>query len=214
MGYALTLPVGVKGSFAMDDVELYGKADQSLRASVTADSAVHPVKEGATATVKLSVATTGAAPIDEPVTVAYESAGAPPSPARTTHRSRARSPSRRAPPPAPPAPSRSRRCATSPPNPPRRSPEAHGHRREGPAETPQIVIDAHGLPYLDPKLPVKKRVADLVSRMSLEEKAGQMTQAERGALTAQGDIATYDLGSLLSGGGSTPTPNTPRPGRR
>lgn len=36
-----------------------------------------------------------------------------------------------------------------------------------------------------------------------------MTQAERGALTAQGDIATYDLGSLLSGGGSTPTPNTP-----
>nr|BBJ50517.1 beta-glucosidase [Streptomyces avermitilis] len=56
---------------------------------------------------------------------------------------------------------------------------------------------------------MKKRVADLVSRMSLEEKAGQMTQAERGALTAQGDIAAYDLGSLLSGGGSTPTPNTP-----
>lgn len=36
-----------------------------------------------------------------------------------------------------------------------------------------------------------------------------MTQAERGAITAPGDIATYDLGSLLSGGGSTPTPNTP-----
>lgn len=35
-----------------------------------------------------------------------------------------------------------------------------------------------------------------------------MTQAERGALTASGDIATYALGSLLSGGGSTPTPNT------
>lgn len=70
------------------------------------------------------------------------------------------------------------------------------------------MLDANGLPYLDPKLPVKKRVADLVSRMSLAEKAGQMTQAERGALTAPGDIAAYDLGSLLSGGGSTPTPNT------
>lgn len=78
-----------------------------------------------------------------------------------------------------------------------------------PAETPQVVIDAHGLPYLDSKLPVKKRVADLLSRMSLEEKAGQMTQAERGAVGNGGDIAAYDLGSLLSGGGSTPTPNTP-----
>lgn len=31
-----------------------------------------------------------------------------------------------------------------------------------PKENPQVVIDAHGLPYLDPKLPVKKRVADLL----------------------------------------------------
>src|SRR3954447_7776025 len=67
-GYAVTLPAGVKGTFAMDDVELYGKADQSLRASVTTDSAVHPVKEGGTATVRVTVATTGAAPVDEPVT--------------------------------------------------------------------------------------------------------------------------------------------------
>lgn len=55
---------------------------------------------------------------------------------------------------------------------------------------------------------MKKRVADLLSRMSPAEKAGQMTQAERNALRSQGDIATYDLGSLLSGGGSVPTPNT------
>ena len=32
-------------------------------------------------------------------------------------------------------------------------------------------------PYLDTRLPVRTRVADLLSRMSLEEKAGQMTQA-------------------------------------
>lgn len=55
---------------------------------------------------------------------------------------------------------------------------------------------------------MKQRVADLLGRMSPAEKAGQMTQAERNALRAPGDIAAYDLGSLLSGGGSVPTPNT------
>ncbi|QIY73624.1 glycoside hydrolase family 3 N-terminal domain-containing protein [Streptomyces sp. RLB1-33] len=209
-GYALTLPVGVKGRFAMDDVELYGKADQSLRASVTTDSAVHPVKEGATATVKLSVATTGAAPIDEPVTVAYESAGGSAEPGKdyTPVKGEITFPAGTA--------SGATRTIQVPTLRDKSAEPAETiplkltvTGAKAPAETPQIVIDAHGLPYLDPKLPVKKRVADLVSRMSLEEKAGQMTQAERGALTAQGDIATYDLGSLLSGGGSTPTPNTP-----
>jgi beta-glucosidase len=209
-GYALTLPVGVKGSFAMDDVELYGKADQSLRASVTADSVVHPVKEGATATVKLSVATTGAAPIDEPVTVAYESAGGTAEPGKdyTPVKGEITFPAGTT--------SGTTRTIQVPTLRDKSAEPAETiplkltvTGAKAPAETPQIVIDAHGLPYLDPKLPVKKRVADLVSRMSLEEKAGQMTQAERGALTAQGDIATYDLGSLLSGGGSTPTPNTP-----
>ncbi|MET7354262.1 glycoside hydrolase family 3 protein [Streptomyces mirabilis] len=209
-GYALTLPVGVQGRFAMDDVELYGKADQSLRASVTADSAVHPVKEGATATVKLSVATTGAAPIDEPVTVAYESAGGTAEPGKdyTPVKGEITFPAGTT--------SGTTRTIQVPTLRDKSAEPAETiplkltvTGAKAPAETPQIVIDAHGLPYLDPKLPVKKRVADLVSRMSLEEKAGQMTQAERGALTAQGDIATYDLGSLLSGGGSTPTPNTP-----
>lgn len=39
------------------------------------DAAVHPVEEGGTAGVRLTVATTGSAPIDEPVTVAYETTG-------------------------------------------------------------------------------------------------------------------------------------------
>ena len=65
-------------------------------------------------------------------------------------------------------------------------------------------------PYLDPRLPVKQRVADLLGRMTLAEKVGQMTQAERGAVDGdQAQIAGLALGSLLSGGGSTPTPNTP-----
>lgn len=63
--------------------------------------------------------------------------------------------------------------------------------------------------YQDPTAPIDDRIADLLSRMSLDEKIGQMTQAERDALEDIKDIATYHLGSLLSGGGSTPSPNTP-----
>ena len=55
-----------------------------------------------------------------------------------------------------------------------------------------------------------KRVKDLLGRMTLEEKIGQMTQAERGAVADDPTlIAQLNLGSVLSGGGSTPTPNTP-----
>ncbi|MFI2488282.1 glycoside hydrolase family 3 N-terminal domain-containing protein [Promicromonospora kroppenstedtii] len=75
---------------------------------------------------------------------------------------------------------------------------------------PAVVVRAHGLPYLDPRLSTKKRVADLLKRMTLAEKVGQMTQAERGNVT--GDpavIAELGLGSVLSGGGSTPAENTP-----
>src|ERR1041384_2367594 len=45
---------------------------------------------------------------------------------------------------------------------------------------------------------------ELLARMTLEEKIGQMTQAEQDALHDIGDIETYFLGSLLSGGGSDP----------
>src|SRR3954449_6598209 len=69
----------------------------------------------------------------------------------------------------------------------------------------------HGtLPYENAKLPVRQRVADLLSRMSLQEKIGQMTQAERASIGPNGEKVTSDvLGSVLSGGGSVPTPNTP-----
>jgi beta-glucosidase len=66
------------------------------------------------------------------------------------------------------------------------------------------------LPYQDPNQAIPVRVADLLSRMTLEEKVGQMTQAERGAVTDNASrITDWKLGALLSGGGSTPTPNTP-----
>ena len=69
---------------------------------------------------------------------------------------------------------------------------------------------ADALPYQDPSLPVGQRVADLLGRMTLAEKIGQMTQAERANVDADtSKITTDNLGSVLSGGGSVPTPNTP-----
>src|SRR3954467_10912792 len=67
------------------------------------------------------------------------------------------------------------------------------------------------LPYQDPSLPVGQRVDDLLSRMTLAEKIGQMTQTERYQVyNDPTPITTYGLGSILSGGGSTPAQNNPR----
>jgi beta-glucosidase len=66
------------------------------------------------------------------------------------------------------------------------------------------------LPYENPNLPTSERVADLLSRMTLEEKVGQMTQTERYQVYDDATpITTWHLGGLLSGGGSTPTNNNP-----
>ncbi|MFE3515855.1 glycoside hydrolase family 3 N-terminal domain-containing protein [Streptomyces sp. NPDC059166] len=209
-GYAVTFPTGAPGSFAMDAVELYGKADPALKSSVVVDSAVHTVKEGGTADIRISVATTGSVPTEEPVTVEYTTkggsaeAGKDYTPVTGTHTF-----------PAGTASGTTHTVTVST----TRDKGAESAETipleltvtgaKAPKENPQVVIDAHGLPYQNAKLPVEKRVKDLLSRMSPAEKAGQMTQAERNALRSQGDIATYDLGSLLSGGGSVPTPNTP-----
>ncbi|MGV9341592.1 glycoside hydrolase family 3 protein [Streptomyces sp. NPDC003688] len=209
-GYAVTLPTGVKGRFAMDGVELYGAADPALHASVTTDAAVHTVREGDTASVRVTVSTTGEKPLTDPVTVGYTTSGGT---ARPGTDYRPVDGTLTFPAGTPSGTSRTVKVTTLKD----RSAEAAETiplkltvtGAKAPAETPQIVIDAHGLPYLDAKLPLRKRVADLLGRMSLAEKIGQMTQAERGAVGDPADIASYDLGSLLSGGGSTPTPNTP-----
>ncbi len=54
-----------------------------------------------------------------------------------------------------------------------------------------------------------QRVTDLLGRMTLAEKIGQMTQVDRTGLLAVKDITAYGLGSLLSGGDSTPPGTTP-----
>lgn len=49
----------------------------------------------------------------------------------------------------------------------------------------------------------------LLGRMSLDEKIGQMVQVDSNALKdREGDVATYFVGSVLSGGGSDPASNT------
>lgn len=76
-----------------------------------------------------------------------------------------------------------------------------------PAPSTSSAQDQSELAYLDPTKSTPERVSDLLSRMTLEEKAAQMVQGERGAVTSE-DLETYGLGSVLSGGGSVPGSGT------
>ncbi|UTW45480.1 glycoside hydrolase family 3 protein [bacterium SCSIO 12696] len=55
---------------------------------------------------------------------------------------------------------------------------------------------------------VKHKVESLLSRMSIDQKIGQMTQTERMSCTPE-DVKNFHLGSVLSGGGSCPGDNRP-----
>ena len=56
---------------------------------------------------------------------------------------------------------------------------------------------------VEPDTSIDKRVAELLARMSLEEKVGQIVQAEIQQVRSR-DLRNYHLGSVLSGGGSWP----------
>jgi beta-glucosidase len=62
--------------------------------------------------------------------------------------------------------------------------------------------------YRDPAAPVEDRVEDLLARMTLDEKLGQMTLVEKDALQ-EGDLARLSIGAVLSGGGGAPRVNSP-----
>jgi beta-glucosidase len=64
--------------------------------------------------------------------------------------------------------------------------------------------------YKNTSLPIEKRVDDLVSRMTLDEKIGQMTQADHASLKSASDVDTLFLGSVLSGGDSEIPDVSPR----
>lgn len=60
------------------------------------------------------------------------------------------------------------------------------------------------LKYKDPRRPLGARIRDLMSRMTLQEKIGQMVQIERSVATPD-VMKNYFIGSVLSGGGSVPS---------
>jgi beta-glucosidase len=70
-----------------------------------------------------------------------------------------------------------------------------------PTETPSAII------YTDPSQPIEARVEDVLKRMTLEEKIGQMMQVEYGSINP-GDITKYYIGSLLSGADGAPEDNS------
>ncbi|XP_034688500.1 beta-glucosidase BoGH3B-like [Vitis riparia] len=65
------------------------------------------------------------------------------------------------------------------------------------------VTEAKYIKYKDPKQPLGVRIKDLMARMTLQEKIGQMVQIEREAASAD-IMKKYFIGSILSGGGSVP----------
>ncbi len=66
--------------------------------------------------------------------------------------------------------------------------------------------------YQDPSAPLDKRVADLLGRMTLAEKAGQLAMIHVGRLKTDADLnevlAEAQAGAILSGGGETPAPDS------
>lgn len=80
-------------------------------------------------------------------------------------------------------------------------------------ENPDIVLittptATSSLPvYMDGSQPIEMRVEDLIDRMTLEEKIGQMIQVTNKSIRP-GDIKKYYIGSILSGGGGFPQNNT------
>ena len=61
--------------------------------------------------------------------------------------------------------------------------------------------------YQDPTQPIGTRIDDLLARMTLAEKIGQMTQVEKNSIIPE-DVTSYFIGSVLSGGGGSPSNNT------
>ncbi len=57
--------------------------------------------------------------------------------------------------------------------------------------------------YKNPTLSIDKRTSDLLAKMTLAEKLGQMAQVDRRGISPD-DVTQYCFGSILSGGGSDP----------
>lgn len=71
-----------------------------------------------------------------------------------------------------------------------------------------MSIEVKEANYRNVNLPIEERVDDLLGRMTLLEKIGQMTQVEKNSIKTI-DITNLGIGSILSGGGGNPETNNP-----
>lgn len=78
-----------------------------------------------------------------------------------------------------------------------------------PTSTNPVEVEdvADEVVYQDAAAPIPDRVDDLLSRMTLAEKIGQITLIEKNSLSPTG-VTDYLLGGVLSGGGGSPRVNS------
>ncbi|SDE11565.1 glycoside hydrolase family 3 N-terminal domain-containing protein [Nocardioides lianchengensis] len=211
-GFAVTFAVGTPTPvrWALDDVELYGTPATAGTVSVAPTQDVTLVDAGQTATVDVALTTTTGEPTTEAVEVDWATGGGT-AVAGTDYTADSGTLT---------FPVGTESGATQPLQVETQARAGGSEALDVPIELTasgvtlpetrtRVVLNAHDLPYLDAALPTPQRVADLLGRMSIQEKAGQMAQAERLGLTSPDQIAALGLGSVLSGGGSTPKANTP-----
>ncbi len=89
-------------------------------------------------------------------------------------------------------------------------PDTNVITEEGPSASTTAeptAVDSINKEYLDTSKSIEQRVEILLNQMTLEEKAGQMLQAERNTVK-ESEVTKLALGSVLSGGGSYPGDNT------
>ena len=70
-----------------------------------------------------------------------------------------------------------------------------GHRFN--EESEQSMTNTTNLPYKNPNLPAEERIADLLGRMTLEEKVGQMMQLDARSGDLDDLIVNKHVGSIL-----------------
>lgn len=86
---------------------------------------------------------------------------------------------------------------------------AAAHSAGNAADSQSASSTANPAIWPSPRWPVardakaEKRIAELLSRMTLEEKVGQIVQADISAVTPE-EVRKYHLGSVLNGGNSAP----------
>ena len=72
-----------------------------------------------------------------------------------------------------------------------------------------ICVNNYAQVYLDSTAAIEDRVTDLLGRMTLEEKIGQMIQVDYPGLNSESDVKDFNIGSLLSNASAGPEGQTP-----